>query len=195
MRYLPSTARLILAVAILFGGACSVGEPATSEFPADTPGFKSPDFIDGISIPECVPDQSFPQEALFSDLYDMESYRYKALYQYKDGDTYAEGELAMAVLGVHSGGRINTLEVLTIPFPSWIYPRSHIVTYDLHTHRGTELIITEEGVWVNTDYEKGWVEYTIDEPNDLINVAEIFGPELILWMLSELRAQEDPQIQ
>jgi hypothetical protein len=184
-----------LAIAILSGSACSTGGTGTPEFTADTPGFEPPDFIDGISIPECVPNQPFPQQALFSGLDDMESYRYRALYQYKDGDTYAEGELAMAVLGAHSGGRVNTLEVLTIPFPSWIYPRSHIVTYDLHARRSTELTITEEGVWVSTDNEEGWVEYTIDEPNDLINVAEIFGPEMIFWMLSELRAQEDPQIQ
>ncbi len=220
MRSSLNLGRLILTIVILLISGCQATEtlvterptefastetpiPEPTDSPTETPTVTptitaNPDplsFVEQISIPDCLPNQSLPEEGFFSGLFNMESYRYRTLYQYKDVDIYPVGELAMVIEGAHDGGRVNKFDVLTIEFPSWIYPRSHIVSQDLRTHEETELVITESGVWVKTDYQAGWIEFTIDEPNDLINVTEIFGPELILWMLSGIRLQEDTQVQ
>jgi ligand-binding sensor domain-containing protein len=144
---------------------------------------------DSVTIPTCAEDgtgdtRAFNEllESLAPSVYEMDSYRYRTLYRYLEGDRYADGELSVEVEGAHNGLLSSPAESI-LTFGSQSYEHSNVVVTDLHSGARTETIVTEDGFWVREEDNMGWVAFDPATPADLSNLAEMFSPQVILFMV------------
>jgi hypothetical protein len=121
-------------------------------------------------------------ESLASNVYKMDSFRYHTLYRYLESDRYADGELSVDVQGAHNGLLASPVESI-FPLASQSYERSDVILTDLSSRSRTETIVTEDGFWVRESDEQGWVAFNPATPADLTNLAEMFSPQVVLFLV------------
>ena len=150
--------------------------PTQTVAPTSTPEPILSPLTESIEVPECVDigtsDQKTFEElliALAPYLNEMESYRYHTLYQYQVEGEYPEDALSVEVSGAHSGRLPVTVEQPESIYSSLegplilasdIYERSHVKLIDQRTGKQQEVIINDQGFWVQLDGGPGWIEFT-----------------------------------
>lgn len=169
--------------------------------PTETLVPTTPPLIDSIELPECVDDGTSDQKtfeglitSLAPYLNEMESYRYHTLYQYQVEGEYPEDALSVEVIGAHSGRLPVTVEqpesddssFLEGPLlASDIYERSHVKLIDQRTGDRQEVIINNQGFWVQLDGGPGWIEFTEPQMEDILNLPAMFSPQSTVWNIPQ----------
>lgn len=171
-----STSSLLAVALLLLGAALSACGPKP------TPAGQ-------VTVPACVPGEPQDElwfheviEAVAPALLEMDSYRYRSVYYYKAGDLYPEEELALEVVGAHSG-LVEPPEDAFAVLSSQVYRRSHVTVTDLHNNAQYEIIITEDGLWIRPPDSQGWVAIDGGSSSDLVNLPDLFNPQSAIWML------------
>ena len=128
-------------------------------------------------------------------LNELESYRYHTLYQYQVEGEYPEDALSVEVIGAHSGRLPVTVEQPEIIYysslegplilASDIYERSHVKLTDQRTGERQEVIINDQGVWVQLDGGPGWIEFTEPQMEDILNLPTMFSPQSTVWNIPQ----------
>ena len=144
-------------------------------------------FGDTAIAPECKklgqPDPFWLGELDFfiPSVHEMESFRYRTVIRHTTADGYAENELSLEVEGEHSGLLGREKEFLTIT--TQMYEKSHTKLTDLRTRDHTEAIVSDGAFWIQTQESKNWIAFQPALSNELLNLADIFSPPVLLEII------------
>ncbi|UCF26713.1 MAG: hypothetical protein JSW42_08600, partial [Chloroflexota bacterium] len=179
--------------------------PTQTVAPTSTPEPTLPPLTESIEVSECVDNGTSDQKtfeelltALAPYLNEMESYRYHTLYQYQVEGEYPEDALSVEVSGAHSGRLPVTVEQpesiyssLESPLilASDIYERSNVKLIDQRTGKQQEVIINDQGFWVQLDGGPGWIEFTEPQMEGLLNLPAMFSPQSTVWNIPQQYVQ------
>lgn len=135
---------------------------------------------DTLHVPNCVPNQDWEEEAYsgFRYLYQLDSFRYTAIYRFIEEENYAHDELSLQVSGTHMN-LVKEGEPYSLNIPSLLYERSHVTAINLQSNSKTEVITNEKNIWVSVSSDPGWAKFNRGEIEEVQNLVEVFGPQVI----------------
>ncbi|MFC1923588.1 hypothetical protein ACFLY4_09915, partial [Chloroflexota bacterium] len=167
--------------------------PSPTPTPEATPTPTRKEQVEQVVLPDCIEGDISDEvifhellESIFPGLYEMESFRYRTIYLYKEDELYPEDELSVEILGAH-GGLISEPDggsSYFYPLTSQNYEQSHVIQTDLSSGEQTEYIVNQEGFFVRESSDSGWTYFEQLLPRDMLNMAEMLSPREIIFMLT-----------